>query len=320
MEIEIRHLRMVHAVGEVGSLTKAASVLGLTQPALTHQLQRLERILGGPLFQRGRHGARPTALGDLVIARARVLLPSMDELVRDARRHGDEHVGAPRLIRVASHPTPLPGSIVQRLNECVPDAVVSLRQHRSGEDVMELLAAGRLEVAVLVEHPNMPLSRPVNVVVHEIVTEPMFIAASVDHPAVRRGEVSMSELADERWILPEELEIRCAEYLRVVCGQAGYTPKIAYRLGSSVIRDVIRRGLGIVFVQATFVPEAHIAVRPLASSPTQLRHIVVVRTESLAEPFTGEIVQAAVNAYWARAALSTVYQRWLGASRPRENA
>src|SRR3984885_11872243 len=86
MNLELRHLRVVCAIAETGSVTKAASQLGLAQPALTAQLQRIERTLGGPLFERDRRGARPTALGELVLSRARVLLPAMKGLQDEAAR------------------------------------------------------------------------------------------------------------------------------------------------------------------------------------------------------------------------------------------
>src|SRR6201990_2865941 len=86
MNLELRHLKVVCAIAETGSVTKAASQLGLAQPALTAQLQRIERTLGGPLFERDRRGARPTALGELVLPRARVLLPAMKGLQDEAAR------------------------------------------------------------------------------------------------------------------------------------------------------------------------------------------------------------------------------------------
>jgi DNA-binding transcriptional LysR family regulator len=86
MNLELRHLKVVCAIAETGSVTKAASLLGLAQPALTAQLQRIERTLGGPLFERDRRGARPTALGELVLSRARVLLPAMKGLQDEAAR------------------------------------------------------------------------------------------------------------------------------------------------------------------------------------------------------------------------------------------
>src|SRR3954464_10475741 len=86
MNLELRHLKVVCAIAETGSVTKAASLLGLAQPALTAQLQRIERTLGGPLFERDRRGARPTALGELLPPRAGVLLPAMRALRDEAAR------------------------------------------------------------------------------------------------------------------------------------------------------------------------------------------------------------------------------------------
>ncbi len=50
MELELRHLRTLRAIAEAGNLTRAATALGLAQPALSAQLRRIERALGGELF------------------------------------------------------------------------------------------------------------------------------------------------------------------------------------------------------------------------------------------------------------------------------
>ncbi|MBT2878923.1 LysR family transcriptional regulator, partial [Streptomyces sp. McG6] len=50
MDLELRHLRTVRAIADEGSLPRAAAALGLAQPALSSQLRRIEKALGGPLF------------------------------------------------------------------------------------------------------------------------------------------------------------------------------------------------------------------------------------------------------------------------------
>src|SRR3954454_16119118 len=116
MELELRHLRVVCAIADAGSVTKAASVLGLAQPALTAQLQRIERALGGALFERDRRGARATALGELVLSRARVLLPAMKGLQDEAARlagAGDD--AAMSRYRIGAAGGPVIGGLVARL-------------------------------------------------------------------------------------------------------------------------------------------------------------------------------------------------------------
>ncbi|MFC4853381.1 helix-turn-helix domain-containing protein [Actinophytocola glycyrrhizae] len=59
MDLEVRHFRLVEAIAQAGSITKAASAPGVSQPFLTAQLQRIERRVGGPLFRRDRTGSQP---------------------------------------------------------------------------------------------------------------------------------------------------------------------------------------------------------------------------------------------------------------------
>ncbi|WP_227852728.1 LysR family transcriptional regulator [Klebsiella oxytoca] len=73
--MDIRLLRAFVTVAEQGSYHKAALALHITQPALSKQIQALELLIGGALFQRGRHGAVLTELGQQLYSKA-------DELVK----------------------------------------------------------------------------------------------------------------------------------------------------------------------------------------------------------------------------------------------
>jgi DNA-binding transcriptional LysR family regulator len=309
--LEARHLRIVRAISDTGSLTKAAVLLGLTQPALTHQLHRMERLFGGALFVRDRRGARPTPLGMHVVERARFVLPSMDALVREARiLAGGSDTAAPQ-VRVAIHPSPLPVAVIAALREAMPFGQISMRTESSGQRQIELLAAGALELAILAEYPSLPMPRPAEVVVHEVATEPLFLALSATHRLAGRHEVGLTELADESWILPDDADVRCAEYLRQICDQVGMTPKIAYRVTSQVARDLISRGLAIGLFQPTAPASDGVIFRPLTGSPAELRHIIAVRAGSPVARYGAELAEAARTSYWAHAARSAVYRDWL---------
>lgn len=309
--LEARHLRIVRAISDTGSLTKAAVVLGLTQPALTHQLHRMERLFGGALFIRDRRGARPTPLGMHVIERARFVLPSMDALVREARiLAGGTDKSAPQ-VRVAIHPSPLPVAVVAALREIMPFGQISMRTEASGQRQIELLTAGALELAILAEYPTLPMPRPAEVVVHEVATEPLFVALASIHRLADREEVELAELAEESWTLPDDADVRCAEYLRQVCDQVGMTPKIAYRVTSQVARDLISRGLGIGLFQPTAPTSDGVIFRPIKGSPAELRHIIAVRAGSPVARYGAELAEAARVSYWSQAARCKVYRDWL---------
>src|SRR5438093_8523375 len=70
MDLEVRHLRLVSAVAELGSLTRAGDRLHLTQSALSHQLRDIESRLGTPLFLR--------------VGKRMVLTPAGERLLRSA--------------------------------------------------------------------------------------------------------------------------------------------------------------------------------------------------------------------------------------------
>jgi DNA-binding transcriptional LysR family regulator len=70
MRLEVRHLELVVAIADCGSLRKAAARLHLTQPAVTTQLKRIEDHLGGALFLRAADGARLTPTDARAVALA----------------------------------------------------------------------------------------------------------------------------------------------------------------------------------------------------------------------------------------------------------
>src|SRR6202142_2627166 len=74
-------LRTLVAVVDLRSFTKAAAKLGVTQPAVSAQIKRLQVMLGGDLFDRSVHGVSLTPQGDIVVSYARRLLSINDQIV-----------------------------------------------------------------------------------------------------------------------------------------------------------------------------------------------------------------------------------------------
>ncbi|MFZ3582857.1 LysR family transcriptional regulator, partial [Loktanella sp. DJP18] len=74
----LRHLRVLLAVAESGSVTEAAQASGVSQPAVTQALHKLESIAGGPLFDRTHRGTFATPRGAVLIRRVRRALGRLD--------------------------------------------------------------------------------------------------------------------------------------------------------------------------------------------------------------------------------------------------
>lgn len=84
MRLEIRHARVIVALAEAGSISKAATTLALPQPSLTAQLRRIERSVGGRLFVRSHTGITPTALGERLIPMFADLASRADAVIAEA--------------------------------------------------------------------------------------------------------------------------------------------------------------------------------------------------------------------------------------------
>ena len=82
--MDLRLLRAFVTVARCGNFGAAAGELATSQPALTKQIQLLERRLGSALFSRGRHGARLTSAGELLLSDAVDLLARADAFERRA--------------------------------------------------------------------------------------------------------------------------------------------------------------------------------------------------------------------------------------------
>lgn len=76
--LNIRHLRAVAAIVDSGSISAAARVVNLTQPAITQGIAKLERQIGLPLFERRPGGMAPTPAADLLAPRVTAALRLMD--------------------------------------------------------------------------------------------------------------------------------------------------------------------------------------------------------------------------------------------------
>src|SRR3954465_8631383 len=97
MILETRHLRLVEAVAEHGTLTRAGAQLHLTQSALSHQLLELEGRLRIPLFHRLGKRMVPTVAGQRLLDTARQALPLLRSAEDDRRRLASGHSALLRL-------------------------------------------------------------------------------------------------------------------------------------------------------------------------------------------------------------------------------
>lgn len=307
MDIELRHLRVICTIAETGSVTKAATALGLPQPALTTQLQRIERALGGRLFERDRRGARPTPLGELVLARARVVLPAVKGLQNDAA----QLVGAGQAMaryRIGATNGPVTGGLIQRLSAAHPDKQVSTHATWSADELAGAVRDGRLDFALIGACADSTPDH--GLVWREVCVDPVWVLVHDGHRLAHGDEVPLSEFADEQWASApgDGCFIDC---FVAACARAGFTPRQLFEMDVAGCVDLVAGGAGVVLCQATFRGLPGIAMVPLAGTPLRWRHLVGWHPDSVASDAAEEVVALAVTSYVDVVEQRPAYAAWL---------
>ncbi|MET7362487.1 LysR family transcriptional regulator [Streptomyces sp. NPDC005562] len=309
MDLELRHLRTIRAIADAGSLTKAATALGLAQPALSTQLKRIERALGGELFERGRHGVRATALGEFVLARARVVLPAVSDLREEAQRFAQAwQVGAG--FRLGGIHGPLLGALVDRLAAAYPGASVTTHTSWSEREIAARTAAGRLDFALVGTcGPSAPPESEL-LVWREVARDPVFVMLPTGHPLARCPEIDLALLADEAWTdVPGD---GCfADCFSAACARAGFTPARVYETDVASCVHLVQVGRAVGLCRATFPPTPGLVTRPLTGTPLYWRHLLGWHPAAPAHDTAAAVFTQTRSAHADVASRSESYTAWL---------
>jgi DNA-binding transcriptional LysR family regulator len=278
----LKPLRAFCQVIRLGSVSRAAEALYVSQPAITLQIQALEREFGVRLFDRSGRRLQPTREGEALYALARPLVEGIDGLGAAFRAevHGldagdlDIAAGSSTILYL------LPG-IVEAFRQHRPEVRLTLH-NVTGAGGLDLLRSDAVDFAV-----GSMLDVPADldyVPVHRY--EPMLITP-VDHPLASRAELSLEDLSPYGLILPPK---RLTTYRMVdLVFQRNRVPyTVALEVGGwEVIKQYVAMGLGISIVTAICLTDAdrtRLAARSLAQWFPARSYGVVTRKGKVLSP------------------------------------
>lgn len=173
-------LRLLVLVGELGSLGRAAEVLGVSQPSASKRLAGLERELGVPLVNRSRRGSVMTPQGVIVTGWAQRVLDELETMltgIQAMRADRDAHLSVAASMTIGENLAP---SWIGKLRQASPDLHVGL-QVTNSERVAELARGGEIELG-FVESPEAPEGLRVETV----ATDRLIVVVSAGHEWSRR--------------------------------------------------------------------------------------------------------------------------------------
>ncbi|MFJ8585381.1 LysR family transcriptional regulator [Streptomyces sp. NPDC093595] len=188
-----RELRVLVAVEQEGGFSAAAQSLGMTQSAVSHSVRGTERKLGAVLFERGRHGARPTAAGARAVAHARRVLRLLEVMAAEVRgaagaaaggAPGDTVAGALRIAAFRSAALHLLPPALERLARRHPAVVPEVRIVREvGRGTAGEVLDGRADIGIATIGTTSPV--PPELVAGVLVEEGYALVHPAGHPAPR---------------------------------------------------------------------------------------------------------------------------------------
>lgn len=195
--MELRDLQYLMAVGEAGSLVRAAERLGVTQPTLSKAVTRLERALRVRLIERLARGVRLTPQGEAVVARVIGIDVAIRDMLAEVR---DIRQGKAGPVTFGVGTGIPPGFVAAALGPLqATDRITVTVVGGKAEALLRSVRAGDIEFALTIEPPQKS-----GLAWRTLFADPLVPIAHKDHPLVRAAQVTWSELANAQWIVPVE--------------------------------------------------------------------------------------------------------------------
>src|SRR5215471_9442768 len=146
--MEIRHLRYFCVLAEQLHFTKAALLLNVAQPALSHQIRQLEEELGTQLVERSNRRVRLTAAGEIFLARSARILEQLDQAARETTRAGQGDSGSLVIGVVSTAVCSVLPELLRSFRREAPSILVDIREMEPAEQV-EALRRETIDIGLL---------------------------------------------------------------------------------------------------------------------------------------------------------------------------
>ncbi|SEA50517.1 LysR family transcriptional regulator [Rubrimonas cliftonensis] len=255
-------IRAFYHVAREGGVVRAARVLNISQPAISHHIKGLEKQVRRPLFEKkGRNLVLSDAGRDLLSVTERLISAAyaIDDMLSERR---DRVEGS---LAIISDSPSLGADLLVRFARAYPDVRLSLATG-SNAAVAGAVREGRADAGVLVQ-PTVGD----DIVAVPLRTERFAVAFSKEHRFGAQGSVQLRQLADEALIV-REAGSRTRMIVENALAKAEITPRSIVEVeGRDTIREVVARGMGVsIFATGECPPDIRLKYAPLRHSETGL--------------------------------------------------
>ncbi|NYT36078.1 LysR family transcriptional regulator [Allopusillimonas soli] len=231
--LDLKNVRCFVAAAEHGSLSGAASSLGMAQSALSRQVSQLESLLDCRLFHRTGRGVSLTEIGHAILPRAQLMLQTASQLVDDVSAQRSRPAGNVTIGVLPGLSRPLIGRVLRRMLVTYPDIRLKAVEAYSGE-VENMLAEGRADIGIFNRY------RPTQRDVHDaILHAPIYLVGRSGRFDSDRKSLKLAAIARLPLVLPARPN-GMRSYLDEACNRRGLRLNVVLEATSgTLIREAI---------------------------------------------------------------------------------
>ena len=281
--MESKKLEALLMAADLGSFTKAAEVLGNTQSGLTHMMNSLEREIGFPLLDRGRHGVRLTEEGEKLAPLMREFLragAALDDMVAQLSASRSETIHVAAYASLAMHWLP---AIIQAFRAENPTVDVDLRMADHVDAPYKLLSQGKMDVIFVSRQ------EPGSYDWVHLKDDAMYAVLPKDYPTDGRAAFPLREFDGKDFLMPAQgfdkdiLRIFDREGVHAnvqptVVDDATVVNMVEHGLGISMMTELTLKGRAERVLTLPVEPAASrelgVAVRSLDDAPEMLKRFI----------------------------------------------
>lgn len=261
--MDVRQIETYQAVMTYGTASRAAEILGMSQPAVSKAIMTLERSIGFKLFDREKGRLTPSAEGQLFFREVQTSLAGLAKLRSAAARIRDYGSGDIRVACLSAFSTNLVPCAIAQFRKKHPEIAVSLSVGGSSV-IRDMIAANQLDIAVTADEINTS-----GVEAEPFAEIPAVLAMPPGHPLSARDVIAPADLDRLPFVAlaPEDTTRHEAE---AIFFDHGVAPQIVVETAySSTICALVLAGVGCGIVDpvtATGYVERGLVLRPMEPS------------------------------------------------------
>jgi DNA-binding transcriptional LysR family regulator len=236
--MEFRDIEYFAVLAEHGHVGRAAEALGLSQPALSVSLRRLEQAMQTKLVKRTPKGVELTATGTALMSRVQRLRLAREDVLREV---ADLSQGRAGLLRIGAHPGVVDFPLAPACAELLKDAAdLELVVTAMTSRLVPALRSGELDLIV-----HDAVAPQGDLMQEYLFDDPFGTFVAANHPLARRKQVTIRDLAQERWARTGIRE-NWDRFVEASLAAGNPVPRTGIRTDSQPLRDYLVANAGLL--------------------------------------------------------------------------